>query len=144
MGLYHPYLFQLDLEKTSAWILYLHYQGYNAGLILYSQLTGFPRWCILYHVRRLRMLLMWLKSYFWKTLWTILGTQLKFSSSCHPQFDCQTEVVNSNLGNFLRCPMDNQQKSCYSILPQVEFDFNSATNCTTRYSPFEVAYGLKP
>ena len=42
-------------------------------------------------------------SYFWKTLWAKLGTQLKFSSSFHPQTDEQTEVVNRSLGNLLRC-----------------------------------------
>ncbi|RVW35982.1 putative methyltransferase PMT7 [Vitis vinifera] len=31
-----------------------------------------------------------------------------------------------------------------NILPQAEFAFNSSTNRTTGYSPFEVAYGLKP
>ena len=29
-------------------------------------------------------------SYFWKTLWAKLGTQLKFSSSFHPQTDGRT------------------------------------------------------
>jgi hypothetical protein len=32
-------------------------------------------------------------SYFWKTLWGKLGTQLLFSTTCHPQMDDQTEVV---------------------------------------------------
>ena len=31
-----------------------------------------------------------------------------------------------------------------NVLPQVEFAFNNSTNRTTGYSPFEVAYGLKP
>ena len=43
-------------------------------------------------------------SYFWKTLWAKLGTQLKFSNSFHPHIDGQTEVVNHNLGNLeMRC-----------------------------------------
>ena len=82
--------------------------------------------------------------YFWKTLWAKLGTQLKFSSSFHPQTDGQTEVVNRNLGNLLRCIVRDQLRNWDNVLPQAEFAFNSSTNHTTRYSPFEVAYGLKP
>ena len=81
---------------------------------------------------------------FWKTLWAKLGTQFKFSSSFHPQTDGQTEVVNRSLGNLLRCIVRDQLRNWDNVLPQAEFAFNSSTNRTTRYSPFEVAYGMKP
>ena len=38
-------------------------------------------------------------SYFWKTLWKLFGTTLKFSYAFH----FQTEVVNCSLGDMLRC-----------------------------------------
>ena len=83
-------------------------------------------------------------SYFWKTLWAKLGTQLKVSSSFHPQTDGQTEVINRSLGNLLRCIVRDQLTNWDNVLPQAEFAFNSSTNRTTGYLPFEVAYGLKP
>lgn len=41
-------------------------------------------------------------SYFWKTLWMLLGTKLLFSTSHHPQTDGQIEVKNRTMGLLLR------------------------------------------
>ena len=42
-------------------------------------------------------------SYFWKTLWGMSKTKLKFSTSYHPQTDGQTKVVNLSIGNLQHC-----------------------------------------
>ena len=40
-------------------------------------------------------------SYFWKVLWGKFRTKLLFSTTCHPQIDGQTKVVNRTLSTLL-------------------------------------------
>ncbi|KAK8644642.1 hypothetical protein V6N13_123944 [Hibiscus sabdariffa] len=41
-------------------------------------------------------------SHFWKVLWGKIGTKFLYSTTCHPQIDGQTEVINRILGALLR------------------------------------------
>ena len=83
-------------------------------------------------------------SYFWKTLWHMLGTKLKFSTAYHPQTDGQTEVVNRSLGSLLRCLVGENIKNWDLLLPKAEFAYNSSVNRTTGKSPFEIVLGYQP
>ncbi|XP_065874841.1 uncharacterized protein [Euphorbia lathyris] len=83
-------------------------------------------------------------SYFWKTLWNKLGTKLLFSTSCHPQTDGQTEVVNRTLGQLLRAVIQKNLKSWEECLPFIEFAYNRAIHSSTNFSPFEIVYGFNP
>ena len=83
-------------------------------------------------------------SYFWKTLWRKLGTKLLFSTTCHPQTDGQTEVVNRTLSQLLRSMIKKNLKEWEDCLPHVEFAYNRAVHSTTELCPFEVVYGFKP
>jgi len=50
-------------------------------------------------------------SYFWKVLWEKLGTKLLFSTTCHPQTDRQTKVVNRTLIQLLRAIIQKNLKN---------------------------------
>ena len=83
-------------------------------------------------------------SYFWKTLWHLVGTKLKFSTAFHPQSDNQTEVVNHSLGNLLQCLVGESNRNWDSILPIAQLEYNSSVNRFIGASPFEVVHGYTP
>ena len=83
-------------------------------------------------------------SYFWKTLWGKLGTKLLFSTTCHPQTDGQTEVVNRTLSTLLRAIISKNIKTWEDCLPHVEFAYNRSMHSATKFSPFEIVYGFNP
>ena len=70
-------------------------------------------------------------SHFWRTLWSKLGTKLLFSTTCHPQTDGQTEVVNGTLGTLLRAVIGKNLKNWDESLLFVEFTYNRSVHTTT-------------
>eukprot|EP00268_Persea_americana_P027145 TRINITY_DN26622_c0_g1_i3.p1 TRINITY_DN26622_c0_g1~~TRINITY_DN26622_c0_g1_i3.p1 ORF type:complete len:159 (+),score=14.35 TRINITY_DN26622_c0_g1_i3:59-478(+) len=83
-------------------------------------------------------------SYFWKTLWGMSKTKLKFSTAHHPQTDGQTEVVNCSLGNLLRCLVRDHLTTWDQVPPMAEFAYNNSINRSTGISPFEAVNGTIP
>ncbi|KAH9780520.1 hypothetical protein KPL71_008110 [Citrus sinensis] len=83
-------------------------------------------------------------SYFWKILWAKLGTKLLFSTTCHPQTDGQTEVMNRTLSTLLRAIIKKNIKTWEDCLPLVQFAYNRFVHSATKYSPFEIVYGFNP
>ncbi|KAL4348378.1 hypothetical protein GQ457_17G008670 [Hibiscus cannabinus] len=83
-------------------------------------------------------------SHFWRTLWSKIGTKLMFSTTCHPQTDGQTKVVNRVLSTLLRSIIRNNIKTCEDCLPHGEFAYNHVVHSTTKMSPIEVVYGFNP
>jgi hypothetical protein len=76
-------------------------------------------------------------------LWEKLGTRLLFSTTCHPQTDGQTEVVNRTLSMLLRAILKKNLKLWEESLPHVEFAYNRVVHSTTKFCPFEIVYGFK-
>jgi hypothetical protein len=73
-----------------------------------------------------------------------LGTKLLFSTTCHPQTDGQTEVVNRTLSSLLRAIIKKNLKTWEDCLPHVEFAYNRSIHSATKFSPFEIVYGFNP
>ncbi|KAL4323160.1 hypothetical protein GQ457_11G026100 [Hibiscus cannabinus] len=97
-------------------------------------------------------------SHFWRTLWSKIGTKLMFSTTCHPQTDGQTEVVNRVLSTLLRSIIKKNIKTWEDCLPHrvigpcgrtsgstIGAGANVLTShSATNMSPFEVVYGFNP
>jgi hypothetical protein len=67
-----------------------------------------------------------------------------FSTTCHPQTDGQTEVVNRTLSTMLKVVLKKNIKMWEECLPHVEFAYNRSLHFTTKMCPFEIVYGLLP
>ena len=83
-------------------------------------------------------------SYFWKMLWKLSSTTLKFSIAFHPQTDGQTKAVNRSLGDLLRCVIGEKQCTWDLTLPLVEFTCNNVVNKSTGKIPLEIVHGHSP
>ncbi|GBG81569.1 hypothetical protein CBR_g32560 [Chara braunii] len=82
-------------------------------------------------------------STFWRRLHEVYGSQLRFSSSYHPQTDGQTEVTNKTLGNILRkFVRDDQQWDLH--LAHAEIAYNHVVLPATGMSPFYCNLGYHP
>ena len=73
-----------------------------------------------------------------------IGNQIFILTTCHPQTDGQTEVVNKILSQFLCVVIQENLKSWEECLPFAEFAYNRIVHPTTSFSPFKIIYGLNP
>jgi hypothetical protein len=76
-------------------------------------------------------------------LWLKLGTKLLFFTTCHPQTDGQTEIVNRTLSTMLRAILKSNLKLWEECLPHIEFAYNRSMHSTMKLSLFQIVYGLK-
>ncbi|GBG71026.1 hypothetical protein CBR_g8324 [Chara braunii] len=82
-------------------------------------------------------------SRFWRRLHEVYDTQLRFSSSYHPQTDGQTEIMNRTLGDILRkIVRDDQQWDLH--LAHAEIAYNHAVSPATGMSPYYCDLGYHP
>ena len=82
----------------------------------------------------------------WREIWTLLGTKLKYGTAYHPQSQGQVERMNAIVSQTLRCLMSDvpDLTRWREFLPTVEMVINSLPNRSTGYSPFFLVYGYHP
>ncbi|GBG60538.1 hypothetical protein CBR_g8562 [Chara braunii] len=82
-------------------------------------------------------------SRFWRRLHKVYGTQLRFTSSYHPQTDGQTEITNRTLGDILqKIVRDDQHWDLH--LTHAEIAYNHAVSPATGMSPYYCDLGYHP
>jgi hypothetical protein len=67
-----------------------------------------------------------------------------FSTTCHPQTNGKTEVVNHTLSTMLWVVLKTNLKLCEECLPHIEFAYNRFVHSIMKVSPFQVVYGFNP
>lgn len=77
----------------------------------------------------------------WQELFKLSQTELRLSSSYHPQTDGQTERVNQCLEGYLRCAVHSCPKNWGKWLFLAEYWYDTSFHSALGRTPFEVIYG---
>lgn len=80
----------------------------------------------------------------WQELFRLCRTELKMSSSYHPQTDGQTERANQCLETYLRCLVHSCPGNWSKWLALAEYCYNTCYHSALGRTPFEVIYGHLP
>ncbi|GJS42874.1 putative reverse transcriptase domain-containing protein [Tanacetum coccineum] len=78
-----------------------------------------------------------------RSLQNALGTNLKMSTTYHPETDGQSERIIQTLEDMLRACIINFGGSWDRHLPLVEFSYNNSYHASIKAAPFEALYGRK-
>ena len=79
---------------------------------------------------------------FWQELFRLVGTELKPSTSYHPQTDGQTKIVNKWLEGYLHNYVSGQQRAWLKWLHLGEYCYNTSHHISIGMSPFYALYGI--
>ena len=76
-------------------------------------------------------------SRFWSSLQDAMGTRLRFSTTFHPQTDCQSERTIQTLEDMLRACVIEFKGSWDTHLSLMEFAYNNSYQSSIGVAPFE-------
>ena len=83
-------------------------------------------------------------SEFWYAFFKLLKTDIRLTSSYHPQANGGTERANRTLLESLRCFVNARQDNWSDHLVYFEFAYNNSVNPATGYSPFVLMFAQSP
>jgi transposase InsO family protein len=72
----------------------------------------------------------------WQEIWKQFGTELKMSTSYHPQSNGQTEIVNKMIETRIRAYCNKQRNNWEENLCLLEASYNSSVHESTGQTPF--------
>ncbi|TYH10778.1 hypothetical protein ES288_A07G203900v1 [Gossypium darwinii] len=81
--------------------------------------------------------------WFSKKLQEALGKKLNFSTTFHPQTNCQSERVIQILEDMLGCCILEFKGSWEKYLPLIEFAYNNSFQSSLKMAPYKALYGRK-
>ncbi|KAL5510913.1 hypothetical protein ACEPAG_4670 [Sanghuangporus baumii] len=81
---------------------------------------------------------------FLKEFCRLINVDWKTSTAYHPQTDGQTERLNQELEQYLRCYVSYRQTDWAEYIDIAEFAYNNRKHSTTHQSPFYTLYGWHP
>ncbi len=84
-------------------------------------------------------------SHFWRALWSHLDVHLNMSTAGYPQTDGQTERTIRTVVQMLRAFVQDVEKDdWHTLIPTLEYAYNSSVHGATGYSPMFLSDGQEP
>ena len=78
---------------------------------------------------------------FWRELWRLMGTQLRFSTAGHPQTDGRSENRQRSMLTMLRHRVNFQQSDWDEQLKLATVALNTTVSAATGLTPFQIMFG---
>jgi hypothetical protein len=83
-------------------------------------------------------------SQFWSAVHSRLNVKLNKSTAFHPQSDGSTERLNRTLQDALRCYINPRLDDWDTLLPLVQFAYNTTFHSSIGMTPMDASMGFKP